>query len=203
MEVSAHQAFSSGLGYDINPLRQPAITEANLSKALLDFEQHLRHLENSITNMRRQLRDVEATSLSLVETISAVRQPEVRSFAALTRQERRVAAYAACGASDAAIAMALNLSINTVKCHVKAALRRLSLHSRWELAYILSDAPQSRQEALASCARGPSLAMFTCPGLSLTPVESRRDSVHRPACEAVAQCTHSIASLKLQRTRSG
>ena len=90
-------------------------------------------------SLRGQLREAEATSVSLVKTISAVPHTEHASLGHLTRQERRVAVYAASGASDAAIAIALGLSVNTVKCHMKAALRKLSLHSRWELAHILDE----------------------------------------------------------------
>jgi len=56
----------------------------------------------------------------------------------LTRREAEVAALAATGATNAEIASALYISVNTVKTHVGRALAKLGLRSRTELALSLS-----------------------------------------------------------------
>lgn len=62
---------------------------------------------------------------------------EIR-VAALSSAQRRVVAELACdGASNAAIAERLGLSVDTVKSHVKAALQASGCHDRTELAVAL------------------------------------------------------------------
>jgi len=56
----------------------------------------------------------------------------------LTRREAEVAALAATGATNAEIASALYISLNTVKTHIGRALAKLGLRSRTELALSLS-----------------------------------------------------------------
>lgn len=63
--------------------------------------------------------------------------PEAPSaFADLTPREREILCHLAAGQSNKAIARELGISDGTVKLHVKAILRKLSVHSRVEAAVI-------------------------------------------------------------------
>ncbi len=59
-------------------------------------------------------------------------------WATLTRQERRIALLAADGLSNNQVATDLNITSETVRGHMKGAFRKLGIHSRWELAYLLN-----------------------------------------------------------------
>jgi DNA-binding NarL/FixJ family response regulator len=56
----------------------------------------------------------------------------------LTRQERRVALLAADGLSNIEVAAHIGITGETVRGHMKGVFRKLGIHSRWELAYLLS-----------------------------------------------------------------
>ncbi|MDQ6713097.1 MAG: helix-turn-helix transcriptional regulator [Candidatus Dormibacteraeota bacterium] len=53
---------------------------------------------------------------------------------ALTPRERRVAVLVAAGNSNREVAELLDVSVHTVKSQVKSILRKLELHTRWQLA---------------------------------------------------------------------
>jgi DNA-binding NarL/FixJ family response regulator len=59
--------------------------------------------------------------------------PGVRDLAALTKRERQVASYAACGLSLKQIGYELGLSVSTVSAQLKSGLRKLRLTSRTDL----------------------------------------------------------------------
>lgn len=61
----------------------------------------------------------------------------------LTEREREVARLVGAGASNAEIASALCISVNTVKTHMRRILAKLELCSRTELALRLSVAPDA------------------------------------------------------------
>jgi DNA-binding NarL/FixJ family response regulator len=52
----------------------------------------------------------------------------------LTPRERRVAVLVAAGASNREVATQLDVSVHTVKSQVRSILRKLELHTRWQLA---------------------------------------------------------------------
>jgi len=52
----------------------------------------------------------------------------------LTPRERRVAVLVAAGNSNREVAEQLDVSVHTVKSQVKSILRKLELHTRWQLA---------------------------------------------------------------------
>jgi DNA-binding NarL/FixJ family response regulator len=60
---------------------------------------------------------------------------------ALTPGERRVAAAAASGATNRAIAQDLFVSLRTVETHLTSAYRKLDISSRSELAVLIDEAP--------------------------------------------------------------
>jgi DNA-binding CsgD family transcriptional regulator len=59
------------------------------------------------------------------------------SLATLTRQEKRIALLASGGLSNAEVAADINIAAETVRGHMKGVFRKLGIHSRWELAYVL------------------------------------------------------------------
>ena len=61
----------------------------------------------------------------------------IRSLSLLTRQERRIAQFVAAGLTNAEVAAATHVTAGTVKTHLKGIFRKLGLHSRWELTYVL------------------------------------------------------------------
>jgi len=61
---------------------------------------------------------------------------EASAFSDLTPREREILCHLAEGRSNKAIARVLGISDGTVKLHVKAILRKLSVHSRVEAAVI-------------------------------------------------------------------
>ena len=58
-------------------------------------------------------------------------------LATLTRQERRIALLAADGLSNSQVAADINITAETVRGHMKGVFRKLGIHSRWELTYVL------------------------------------------------------------------
>lgn len=79
---------------------------------------------------------------------------------ALTRREAEVAALAARGLTDRAIAEALVVSVRTVESHLASAYRKLGINSRTELAQMLA-APAGHQSTLQ---QGPPVADPPDPG---------------------------------------
>lgn len=118
---------------------------SELSVDLLELERHLQRLQGTVARLKVALggieRDCEATARAAKAVISGavavVWTPQAMPLTNLTKQECRVALCAAQGVRDGAIAAALGLSTNTVKSHMKVILRKLNLHSRWELSYVL------------------------------------------------------------------
>jgi DNA-binding NarL/FixJ family response regulator len=84
----------------------------------------------------RVRRDLEALTHSLPESHRAERGRAL--LATLTRQERRIALLAADGLSNSQVAADINITPETVRGHMKGVFRKLGIHSRWELTYLLS-----------------------------------------------------------------
>jgi DNA-binding CsgD family transcriptional regulator len=113
---------------------------------------------NSLEQTLRRLREaIERAQLELVRAggdYESLRRL-ARSLAAdllkplssgdLTPQERRVAILVAAGRSDLEAATVLHLSVNTVRSHMKHILRKLELHSRWQIRQALSQSSVPRE----------------------------------------------------------
>jgi DNA-binding NarL/FixJ family response regulator len=122
-------------------LRPAGDLEPSLPAAAVSLEQSLDRLVAAIQTAGRELRRARV-EYELV--IQAARHAEHElsasaTFACLTKQERRIALLAMAGSSDAEAAVATHLSVHTVKTHMKSVLRKLALHSRWQLAQLLAD----------------------------------------------------------------
>ena len=139
-------------GFDEAPALKDAIaTVASFEGEpyLLDLEVRVQHLLAAVTILERSLRAVQTECKSTVGVAQAAMEYATKvswrerpaSSVKLTRQERRVALRAARGETDAEIAAALRVSVSTIKSHVKSILRKLGLHSRWELPYIVEIPP--------------------------------------------------------------
>ncbi len=73
----------------------------------------------------------------LVKMLKNELNPEQDSFAKLSKREKEVACLIANGLNNKLIARSLNISDGTVKIHVKSILKKLSLHSRVEVAVMI------------------------------------------------------------------
>lgn len=63
----------------------------------------------------------------------------------LTPQEGRIAILVAAGRSDLETATVLHLSVHTVRSHMKHILRKLGLHSRWQIRHAISASSVPRE----------------------------------------------------------
>src|SRR2546423_3049844 len=77
----------------------------------------------------------------------------------LTAQERRVAALAAAGKSNLAIAAYLNVSVYTVKTQMRSILRKLSIRSRAQLPTLFEVNRPPESPDKESVARNPRMAL--------------------------------------------
>ncbi len=120
-------------------------SQASLPLAAVNFERSLERLVVALQSAGRELRQARIEYESLLEVARQAGQnpPAPASFGCLTRQERRVALLAAAGSSDAQVAVATHVSVHTAKTHMKNVLRKLGLHSRWQLARLLADTAES------------------------------------------------------------
>jgi DNA-binding NarL/FixJ family response regulator len=112
----------------------------SLPAATAGLELSLDRLAAALQAAGGELRRARAEYQSAME---AVRRAEhewaASAFGGLTTQERRVALLAIAGSTDAEIATATHLSVHTVKTHMKSVLRKLGLHSRWQIGQLLVD----------------------------------------------------------------
>ena len=83
----------------------------------------------------RVRRDLEALTHAVPEAQRV--EPGRALLATLTRQERRIALLAADGLSNSQVAADINITAETVRGHMKGVFRKLGIHSRWELMYLL------------------------------------------------------------------
>ncbi len=113
--------------------REPA---SDWPAAVVSLDETLRRLGQRLKSAEADLCTARACYDALLEAsrtyigVSELRLPPAR----LTAQELRVANLAAAGMSNGNIALALHLSIHTVKTHVKSVLAKLSIRSRWQMA---------------------------------------------------------------------
>ncbi len=132
--------------------------DLSLPAAAVSLEQSLERLVGAIETAGRELRRAR---IEYELVMQAARQAERElgtssAFACLTSQERRIALLAMAGSTDAAAAAATHLSIHTVKTHMKSVLRKLGLHSRWQLAQLVADTSANDLRAAVATFRPPS-----------------------------------------------
>jgi DNA-binding CsgD family transcriptional regulator len=99
------------------------------------IEVSLARVYQSLAAAERELRRLRGTYATLREASHhAMRSCEARpELPRLTFQERRVALLAASGKSNREIAVALHVSLHTVKSQMKSILRKLELRSRTQI----------------------------------------------------------------------
>lgn len=104
--------------------------------------QHLRQtLARLSDDFQESLHDVEALSEAVRHTGRAERT--TASLVGLTRQEHRIAVMVADNLSNEEIAVAMHLSVQTVKTHLRHAFQKLRIHSRWEIPHLIGPHSQS------------------------------------------------------------
>jgi DNA-binding CsgD family transcriptional regulator len=107
----------------------------NWPTAATSLEHALGNLRSALDHAQQELHKARADyeSLRLLACSLPVDLVNPSQAAPLSAQERRVARLAAMGRSDLEAAATLHLSVHTVKSHMKNVLRKLDLHSRWQL----------------------------------------------------------------------
>jgi DNA-binding CsgD family transcriptional regulator len=98
------------------------------------LERSLHRLRILVGDTERCLSDLHRDYECLAVAARGFERPAGES---LTYQERRVAMLVMAGRTDAETAALLQLSVHTVKSHVKNILRKLGLRSRWQLPDVL------------------------------------------------------------------
>jgi DNA-binding CsgD family transcriptional regulator len=126
----------------------------NAGLFLAKFPSAARQLEHSLERIRSALDEAglelrhalaDCTRISNLLRQTGQRVQTERPVGRLTSQEYRVALLAASGASDGQIAAATNLSVHTVKTHMKSALRKLAIRSRWQLIEFVTPSQSEMQ----------------------------------------------------------
>lgn len=111
-------------------------TLTNVGSTLESLETALTHLRDAVSLAETHLREsrqcyLRVSRLTRVAVDSMA--PCGQNSSRLTRQELRIAMLVAEGKSNLEVAAQQHLSVHTVKSHVKNALRKLNLQSRWQL----------------------------------------------------------------------
>jgi DNA-binding NarL/FixJ family response regulator len=99
------------------------------------LQRRLGALQTALQAAHRELEAARSDYQLLAQATKEASMPSLDVAVALplTPAEQRVAALAAVGLRDAEIASALCLSVNTIRTHMKSVLRKLNMHSRWQL----------------------------------------------------------------------
>jgi DNA-binding CsgD family transcriptional regulator len=99
---------------------------------------HIEALRRSVEQAHAELRQVMCDLEALTHATPERGLQVVSSIARLTRPEERVAVLAARGWTNVEIGKRINVKAETVKTHLKGIFRKLDIHSRWELSYLLN-----------------------------------------------------------------
>jgi DNA-binding NarL/FixJ family response regulator len=96
----------------------------------------LARLDRHLQRAELELRQLRGGYEALLKARLRGREAPAEGITAetLTPRERRVAVLVAAGASNREVAEQLDVSVHTVKSQVKSILRKLELHTRWQLA---------------------------------------------------------------------
>jgi DNA-binding NarL/FixJ family response regulator len=114
----------------LRSLAVPAEQGNESAEAILaGLDRHLQRAEQELRQLRGGYEALLRARLRLSEAPDDGVRPET-----LTPRERRVAVLVAAGKSNREVAELLDVSVHTVKSQVKSILRKLELHTRWQLA---------------------------------------------------------------------
>jgi DNA-binding NarL/FixJ family response regulator len=123
----AEAAFDRGaFGYVIKPW--------DTNELLISLDSALRRREHE-SSQRRRVRALERTVAGSSNGSGVIEQlqPAIRGVGSdLTRREREILGLFAAGSSNKAIAQELDVSVNTVRNHVRNTLAKLGAHSKLE-----------------------------------------------------------------------
>ena len=122
-------------------VREPySITRLTTVVDMVEIELRVESLRRTVAlasdELDRVRRDLEGLTHGLPEAHRVERGRAL--LATLTRQERRIALLAADGLSNSQVAADINITAETVRGHMKGVFRKLGIHSRWELTYLLN-----------------------------------------------------------------
>jgi DNA-binding NarL/FixJ family response regulator len=114
----------------LRSLAVPAEQGKESAEAILArLDRHLQRAELELRQLRGGYEALLRSRLRLSEVPDDGVRPE-----SLSPRERRVAVLVAAGKSNREVAELLDVSVHTVKSQVKSILRKLELHTRWQLA---------------------------------------------------------------------
>jgi DNA-binding CsgD family transcriptional regulator len=133
-----HTRVENASGLDAHSL-------ARLTRMLDAFEFRVESVHRSVKQAHDELGRIRCDLEAMVRAAPATSRPGRNAVATLTRQERRIALLAASGLSNSEVAAVINIKTETVRGHMKGVSRKLAIHSRWELAYLLG--PDGRSYA--------------------------------------------------------
>ena len=123
-----------GLDSDSIPLDSWPVKANSLEHALRRVREAIERAQQELQIARGDYESLRRVARSL-----AVDLLKLPSSADLTPQEKRVAILVAAGRSDLETATVLHLSVHTVRSHMKNILRKLELHSRWQIRHAIAD----------------------------------------------------------------
>jgi DNA-binding NarL/FixJ family response regulator len=110
---------------------------SSLTMMLDSFEVWVESVHQSVEQANAELDQIRCHVAALASAAPETRRGLRAALDRLTRQEKRIALLAADGLSNSEVAAILNIRAETVRGHMKGVFRKLGIHSRWELAYLL------------------------------------------------------------------
>lgn len=110
---------------------------AHLTTVLDAFESRVASIRSTVKQAHVELGRIRCDLEAMVPEAPVTRRRGPNTLPTLTRQERRIALLAASGLSNGEVAAVINIQAETVRGHMKGVFRKLAIHSRWELAYVL------------------------------------------------------------------
>jgi DNA-binding NarL/FixJ family response regulator len=114
-------------------------TGEELQHSLRVLEEQAAAVHDAVVQLTGELRRFESARATVEQTLEACTfSMPATAAVGLTSRQREIAQRLMTGQSDQEIALALGITMNTVKSHSKAVLGKLRLHSRHELHYILT-----------------------------------------------------------------
>ncbi len=115
-----------------------AYSVARLLTIVATVERRVEVLRRSVEKMHDELRTLRHDVDALTRHAARPDVPGRISLTTLTRQEQRIAVLVADGMSNVEVGADLSITAETVRGHLKNVFRKFGIHSRWELAYLLS-----------------------------------------------------------------
>lgn len=113
----------------------------SLTMMLDAFEFWVESVHRSVQQAHVELHQIRCHLDALARTAPETRREVRAALDTLTRQETRIALLAAHGLSNSEVAAVINIGAETVRGHMKGVFRKLGIHSRWELAYLVGPSP--------------------------------------------------------------